>query len=49
VNIGVPVRYMHVHNGVMDRADFDATVTLLVNIIKRLDAAKVAEIRDFAP
>jgi len=49
VNIGVPVRYMHVHNGVIDRADFDATVTLLVGMIKRLDAAQVARIRDFAP
>jgi len=49
VNIGVPVRYMHVHNGVMDRADFDATVTLVTAMIKRLDAAEVARIRDFAP
>jgi endoglucanase len=49
VNIGVPVRYMHVHNGVIDRADFDATVTLLVGMIRRLDAAQVARIRDFAP
>jgi endoglucanase len=49
VNIGVPVRYMHVHNGVMDRADFDATVALVVGMIKRLDAAQVARIRDFAP
>jgi endoglucanase len=49
VNIGVPVRYMHVHNGVMDRADFDATVSLVVGMIERLDAAQVARIRDFAP
>jgi putative aminopeptidase FrvX len=49
VNIGVPVRYMHVHNGIMDRADFDATVKLLVAMIKRLDDAEVAKIRDFAP
>jgi endoglucanase len=49
VNIGVPVRYMHVHNGVMDRGDFDATVTLLVAMIKRLNDAEVAKIRDFAP
>ena len=49
VNIGVPVRYMHVHNGVMDRKDFDATVDLVAAMIKRLDAGEVARIRDFAP
>ena len=49
VNIGVPVRYMHVHNGVMDRRDFDATVALVVAMVKRLDAGTVAKIRDFAP
>jgi endoglucanase len=49
VNIGVPVRYMHVHNGVMDRADFDATVNLVVATIKRLNSAEVAKIKDFAP
>jgi putative aminopeptidase FrvX len=43
------VRYMHGHNGIMDRADFDATVKLLVAMIKRLDDAEVAKIRDFAP
>ena len=47
MNIGVPVRYMHVHNGVMDRKDFDATVDLVTAMVKRLDAAEVARIRDF--
>jgi len=49
VNIGVPVRYMHVHTGVMDRKDFDATVDLVVDMIKKLDAAEVARLRDFTP
>jgi putative aminopeptidase FrvX len=49
VNIGVPVRYMHVHNGIMDRKDFDETVDLVVDMIKKLDAAGVARIRDFTP
>jgi endoglucanase len=49
VNIGVPARYMHVHNGVMDRKDFDATVDLVTAMIKRLDGEQVARIRDFAP
>ncbi len=49
VNIGVPVRYMHVHTGIIDRKDFDATVTLVVDMIKRMDAAEVARLRDFTP
>ncbi|HWE98997.1 MAG TPA: M42 family metallopeptidase [Caulobacteraceae bacterium] len=49
INIGVPVRYMHVHTGVIDRKDFDATVDLVVAIIRRLDAPTVAGLRDFAP
>ena len=49
VNIGVPVRYMHAHVGVMDRADFDRTVDLVVALIERLDAATVERLRDFTP
>jgi endoglucanase len=49
VNIGVPVRYMHVHNGVIDRSDFDATVNLVVAMIKGLNSAQVAQIKNFAP
>lgn len=49
VNIVVPVRYTHAHNGVMDRADFEATVALVTAVIKRMDSAKVAKLRDFAP
>lgn len=49
LNIGVPVRYMHVANGLIDRRDFDQTVDLIVSVIRRLDAAEVARIRDFTP
>ena len=49
VNLVVPVRYTHAHNGVMDRADFDRTVDLVVALIRRLDAATVARVRDFTP
>ena len=49
VNIGVPVRYMHAHNGIMDRADFDHTVDLVVALIKRLDADTVSRLRNYAP
>ncbi len=49
VNLVVPARYTHAHNGVIDRADFDGMVDLVVGIIGRLDAATVARLRDFAP
>jgi putative aminopeptidase FrvX len=49
VNIVVPVRYTHAHNGVMDRYDFDRTVDFVVALIKRLDSATVKRVRDFAP
>ena len=49
VNIVVPVRYTHAHNGVMDRYDFDRTVDLVVALIKRLDSTTVKRMRDFAP
>jgi endoglucanase len=49
VNIVVPVRYTHAHNGVMDRGDFDQTVDLVVALIKRLDSTTVKRLRDFSP
>ena len=49
VNLVVPVRYTHAHNGVINRADFDRLVDLTVALIRRLDASTVARLRDFAP
>lgn len=49
VNLVVPARYTHAHNGVIDRADFDRMVDLVVALIGRLDAAEVARLRDFRP
>ena len=49
VNLVVPVRYTHAHNGVMDRADFDRMVELVVGVIQRLDARTVAGLHDFTP
>lgn len=49
VNLVVPARYTHAHNGVIDRADFDRMVDLVVGIVGRLDSATVARLRDFAP
>jgi putative aminopeptidase FrvX len=44
----VPTRSTHTHNGIIDRADFDRTVDLLVALLQRLDAATVARIKSFA-
>ena len=49
VNLVVPVRYTHAHNGVMNRADFDRLVDLTVALIRRLDGPTVARLRDFTP
>jgi endoglucanase len=49
VTVTVPTRFTHSHNGIINRADFDRTVELLVNLLKRLDAATVTTLRDFAP
>jgi endoglucanase len=49
VNLVVPIRYTHAHNGVMNRKDFDQMVDLVVALVQKLDAATVARIRDFAP
>lgn len=49
VNLVVPARYTHAHNGVIDRADFDRMVDLVVGLIQRLDAKTVEQIRDFDP
>lgn len=49
VNLVVPVRYTHAHNGVLDRRDYDQMVDLVVALVQRLDAATVARVRDFTP
>jgi putative aminopeptidase FrvX len=47
VNIGVPTRYGHSQSGVIDRADYDHTLELVVKMIESLSAAEVARIREF--
>ena len=49
VNVVVPVRYTHAHNGIMNRRDFDQMVDLLVALLQKLDAAAVAAVRSFEP
>ncbi len=48
VNLVVPARYTHAHNGIINRKDFDRMVDLLVALINGLDEAKVRQLRDFA-
>jgi endoglucanase len=42
VVLGVPTRYVHSHNSVLRRDDFDATVKLATAVIKKLDAETVS-------
>ena len=47
INIAVPTRYLHSHNGVISREDFDRTVDLVEAVIRKLDADTVRELRSF--
>jgi endoglucanase len=47
INFSVPTRYLHSHNSVIDRADLDHAVNLLVKILLRLDEKTVTEISRF--
>ena len=49
ITLTVPTRYTHAHNGIINRADYDRTVELLVALIQHLDAATVKQLRDFFP
>ena len=49
INLVVPVRYTHAHNGIMNRKDFDQMVDLLVSVLQQLDEQKVKTLRDFSP
>ncbi len=49
VNLVVPVRYTHAHNGIVNRQDFDRTVDLLVGLLEHLDQKAVDDLRDFKP
>ncbi|MEW5796631.1 MAG: M42 family metallopeptidase [Candidatus Zixiibacteriota bacterium] len=39
--IGAPVRYIHSHNGILCRTDYDNTIKLIAEIVKKLDARTV--------
>jgi endoglucanase len=41
LSMGVPARYIHSHVSIIDRRDYEATVKLLVALVKRLDKKTV--------
>jgi endoglucanase len=49
INLVVPVRYTHSHNGIVNRQDFDQVVELVVAMLVQMDAETVRQLRDFAP
>ena len=42
VVLGVPVRYIHAHNGILDLQDLKAALDLVKAMVSRLDSATVA-------
>lgn len=44
--IGPPIRYIHSHNGILSRADYDNTIKLLFELIKKLDAKTVKSLTE---
>jgi endoglucanase len=44
--IGAPVRYIHSHNGILNRTDYDNMVKLVAELVKRLDARTVASLSE---
>ncbi len=47
INIAIPTRYLHSHNGIISRQDFDRTVDLVVAVVRKLDSDTVRELRSF--
>jgi putative aminopeptidase FrvX len=47
VNLAVATRYLHNHNGEIDRTDLEHAIDLLVKVLPRLNASTVAQISKF--
>lgn len=47
--LGIPTRYIHAHNGVLDTRDLDATVKLCVALVQKLNAETVSQLTHFLP
>ncbi|MCK4857800.1 MAG: M42 family metallopeptidase [candidate division Zixibacteria bacterium] len=39
--IGIPTRYIHSHNSIMSRSDYNASVRLVIELVKKLDKKQV--------
>jgi putative aminopeptidase FrvX len=46
VVVGPPVRYIHSHNSMMHRSDYDNTVKLITEVIKKLDTRTVQSLTE---
>jgi endoglucanase len=44
VVLGVPARHIHSHTSIIHRDDYDNALKLLIAVVKKLDAATVAEL-----
>ena len=44
IYIGPPTRYIHSHNSILYRKDYDNTLKLLFELVKRLDKKTVASL-----
>ncbi|MEZ5291257.1 MAG: M20/M25/M40 family metallo-hydrolase [Vicinamibacterales bacterium] len=49
VNMTVPTRYLHGHNGIIQRTDFDGAVDLLIHVLLKLDQVTVSGLASFTP
>lgn len=47
INIAVPTRYLHSHNGVIARSDFDDSAKLITTLIRRLTLDIVDDLKSF--
>jgi len=47
INISVPTRYLHSHNGIISLDDVARTVDLVVSVTKRLDSKTVNKLKSF--
>ena len=45
--LGIPTRYIHSHNGILDFDDVENAVKLLIEVIKRLDSKTVESFTAF--
>ncbi|UCD63244.1 MAG: M42 family metallopeptidase [Candidatus Zixiibacteriota bacterium] len=46
IYVGPPVRYIHSHNGVMNRTDYDNTIKLFIEVIQKLDRKTVKSLTE---